>query len=48
MIRTRSSGSPNSTAISWRTRNGCWQEDHRVSSPPCQCAIVVWVSIEYW
>ena len=45
MIRTRSSGSPNSTAISARTRNGCWHDAHRVSPPPCHCAIVVWVSM---
>ena len=48
MIRTRSSGTPNTDAISARTRKGCWQLAQRVMSSPSTWAMQAWVSIEYW
>ena len=47
-IRTPPSGTPNTDAISARTRNGCWQLAQRVISSPSTCAMQAWVSIEYW
>jgi hypothetical protein len=48
MIRTRSSGTPNTDAISARTRKGCWQLAQRVMSSPSTWAMQACVSIAYW
>ena len=47
-IRTFATGTPNSSAISARTRNGCWHVAQSVISSPSNWAITVCVSIAYW
>ncbi len=47
-MRTFATGTPNRSAISARTRNGCWQVAQRVISSPSNWAITVCVSIAYW
>ena len=46
--RTFATGTANRSAISARTRNGCWHVAQSVISSPSNWAITVWVSIAYW
>jgi len=47
-IRTFATGTLKRSAISARTRNGCWHVAHSVISSPSNWAITVCVSIAYW
>ena len=48
MTRTRESGRPKRSAISARTRNGCWHVAQSVMPLPSAWATTECVSIAYW